>query len=278
MDRLRVLEIIGGCASVVFFLFGVNMMLHISLDHSAVSLMNHLATALFLVFFGLAAAVILLARGLVPALCEYFGFLTTWTGRGIYFLLMGMYLFPAMCTKNYGNKCFTKADSVLDQLGIIAAFISFFLGIVILILRCTKLSESYNLSVSGTARGGNPVDIAAAVASAGMCLLAVKMMLDCINGGEQPLRELSFALSATFIIAVFGIASLVSSLSVNVYVATMFGFLDRGVPRGIFYVLMGFFTFGIFYRGNSDVFTWICYLCSIISTIVGVVIIVKLAL
>merc|ERR1712032_1669971 len=174
-----------------------------------------------------------------------------------------MYLFPAM-----------SGSSFLDQLGIIAAAISFFLGIVILILRCTKLSESCNLGVRGTARGGNPVDIAAAVASVGMCLLAVKMMLDCIDSKGRSARELSFALSATFIIAVFGTASLVASLSLNVYVASMFGFLDRGIPRGIFYVLMGFFTFGLFYRDNGDVFTWICYFCSIISTIVGVVIIV----
>mmetsp|Transcript_71031 Transcript_71031/g.201297 ORF Transcript_71031/g.201297 Transcript_71031/m.201297 type:complete len:276 (+) Transcript_71031:107-934(+) len=268
LDQLRFLEWVGAVVSLTFALLGVNALLTMNENPTMTELLHVISTSLFLIFFGMAGAILCAAKS--QSMASSFGFLVTWSGRWVFFLVMGLYLYPVVCPKTL-KSCFSNSHWV-TQLGIAATIASIVLGVLILILRCTTISESFSSDMIGQRRQTNIVDIASMVASIGMLILGFRLLFAVdING---PVRKVCQAFAFLFIILTFGAASLVASFRSSGFVSAFFGFLDRGWQRGIFYVLMGFYTFSRLYDNHEGIWNFVCFICSGVSIVVGTIILV----
>merc|ERR1711971_1473973 len=129
---------------------------------------------MFLVMFnGAAAYQSIFASGSFVA--TYFGYLVTWTGRGLHFLLMGFYIFPTLCIHytNRMGKCFENSRD-LEKPIVIGAWLSMIFGIVLLVLRCTVVSTSHSYGIQlGNQQPLDVLSVMAIIASAGMCVFGV---------------------------------------------------------------------------------------------------------
>lgn len=270
MNSLRVLEIIGGLICAVFALMGLNGLLRMNLNSSVIQTMHIVATNLFLVCFGGAASVLCFTTS--AAVAASFGFLVTWSGRAVYFLLMGAYLYPVVCPRqHYAGDCFQEKD-LLVVMGVIATVASVLLGTVIAVFRCLYISETCSTDVVGQQKTMNLLDAAAVVASAGVLLLAtVGFQGLSLNGS---VRDACQGLSLSLILFIFGGASLLASFRRSPFIASFFGFLDRGCQRGVFYLLMGCYTFAMFYNKRRETWQMICLICSCVSLAVGLLLII----
>eukprot|EP00415_Alexandrium_ostenfeldii_P001045 UN1045 len=270
VELTRVLELIGCAVGATFTVLGVVAMLELNLNRTVVALMNGIATNAFLILFGAAAAIICLTGE--QSVTSRFGFLATWSGRGVYFLLMGFYVFPATCPWGLDILHCLKQGELLGQCGVVAAITSIVLGIVILILRCVRIREDCSGNVLGQARAMQGLDYACAAASVGMLLLGVMWLLQVdLN---KRVRDTCESLAVVLIVLIFGATSLLASCRASAFIAMFFGFLEVLWQRGLFYVLMGFYTFAISYESNNNLWTLICFICSGISIIAGVITIV----
>jgi len=162
--------------------------------------------------------------------------------------------------------------TLLGQCGIIASVTSVVLGIIILILRFTRISETCSGNVIGQAKNMQGLDFACVAASLGMILLSVMWLLEVKLDGR--LRDICESLSVLLIVMIFGVTSLIASCRASAFIAAFFGFLEVTWQRGLFYILMGFYTFAVSYENRSDLWVMICFMCSSISIVAGIVTVV----
>lgn len=284
-SQLRIIEIIGGIIGIVYCILGVKGLLDTNPDGQMRAVMKGISVSSFLTFTGLGAALVCL--GTSESMGRQLGFLKLWKGRGWFFLILGCYVYPSFCTSgnysSYGNTRYynhCKDGDMLTTLAIIASATSICLGIIILVLTCTSITERVSVDVIGIKRQAlEPLDFVAALASAGMILMGASQLFE--TNLKASATALSAYLSTAFILLILGVTSLIATLRSSGFVCAFFGFLDRGyngsVTRGLFYVLMGFFTFGLYYGGpNAGRTPWemFCWISSIASMGAGVVIMV----
>jgi len=255
--------------SAVFALMGAEILLNINLNGSMPVVLRAFSISVFLLVFGVASTILCTAKA--DSMARSFGFLVLWTGRGVFFLTMGLMLFPEVCPGSWSRNCLEN-KRLVTQLGVVAAGTSVVLGLVICVLRCTTISESLSLDVLGHAKSILPLDLAALVASAGMVVLGVDILLGIdVNA---PAANLCSNISALFIVLAFAVASLLASFRTTPFVVALFGFLAHGFQRGVFYLLMGFYTVGFTYRSKGNTMEYVTSGCSILSIVIGIVMIV----
>merc|ERR1712012_496834 len=135
------------------------------------------------------------------------------------------------------------------------------------------ISETLSGDFLGYAKQMPPLEIAALVASAGMIILGVRIAM-AVDSSDM--KIMAQQISEVVIILCFGVCSLIWACRTSPFVAALFGFMVLNVQRGIFYALMGCYTFGLTYpqHGNKDAWNYICITCSVVSLIVGFALIV----
>lgn len=276
----RILEIIGGMVAAVFTVFGIVILLDTDLEGKTRQIMQNIALAAFLIIFNGAAACMMFVPNV--QISQYFGYLISWTGRALHFLLMGFFLYPsANCEVYYHGRrskdlmdCFDHAK-LLNKLIIISVFLSIFLGIFFLIARCFIVQGRYNTSSSSSqAYPCDPINLMAGIASGGIVLYAVLKLLYWLDAAEHLyLLQNCYEFSVIFFLMVAGLFSLLSCFSASSLVASYFGFLYHLTGRGLFYIFMGFYMFAStpYPEGSESAKLWICYICAIISIIVGII-------
>lgn len=267
-DIIRILEIVCAIIAIIFALYGVQLLGHLDSKRNVRDNLAVTTNALFLLIFNSAAAYqAIFASGSFVG--TYFGYLVTWTGRGLHFLLMGLYIFPQFCAyySTKLGKCFERSRD-LEKPIIIGSWLSMIFGIVLLVLRCTVVStnNSYGISM-GSSQPMDVLSIAAIVASVGMIIFGVYKGLNLQNHGDTFNLLFWHGMTVAFFVTLAGAASLVSSLMNSPTVGMLFGFLYHCLGRGLFYLCMGFYMFP---QNEGGLY----YICSIVGMVVGIVYIV----
>lgn len=209
----------------------------------------------------------------------------------VYFFVMGFYVYPTVClysayyqTSYCGSRyadnsrctCFdfNRNDDLLTSFGVIASAGSVVLGVIVAVLLCFNLSESCPGDLIGSRKNMDNVDIACAVASFGMVICGLNWLLGPQQRLNGPTVLVCQALALTFIMLSFGILSLIGALRNSSFVSSMLGLVCNGWPRGAFYLFMGFYTWSLFYNTSDDLFNTVCWICGLVSIVVGIVVIV----
>lgn len=231
--------------------------------------------------FGIAASVILLGRSPPDALRSRFGFLQTLIGRAVFFITMGFLILPAVCGVREDLFACMSRTSLLDRAAMIASVVAIGVGGTLLVLKAFFLRDSCVEGLFGASKGATPLAVASVVASAGMLLQGLSLLYELLSSHEdfriRDLRSWAEALSLITILLVLGTAALISSVNNSPFVSSFLGFLTGDRLHGIFFLLMGFYTFAQFssHAHASEMFETVCWTCSLTSMAVGVVSLVK---
>eukprot|EP00927_Polykrikos_kofoidii_P082266 TRINITY_DN8134_c0_g1_i2.p1 TRINITY_DN8134_c0_g1~~TRINITY_DN8134_c0_g1_i2.p1 ORF type:complete len:280 (-),score=30.30 TRINITY_DN8134_c0_g1_i2:61-900(-) len=275
MADFRLLEIVGGVFSIIFALIGgLRLSDDLNLDAPLDRTMQLVSTNLFLIIFGVASAVMLiLGSNSCPPFTKKFGFLWTWRGRGLFYLVMGCYVLPSVCPR-YNNleRCLDN-DNLFWKCAVIAAFGSIIFGVVVLILCCAgRIIDVHSTEIVGRRMQTTLVHILCAIASVGMLIVSAKT-LSSINTND-PIRDLSDKLARGFIMLIFGLTSFITCFWLSGFVFAFFGFLESGWERGAFYLLVGCYIAGAFNNAADTNWNYFVFVSGGISVVVGIVLIV----
>lgn len=287
---------VGCFSSIVFCVLGIETIIDGNTRLASIS------AGLFLVFFGLAGAVVTWVElgnnvdGAIGSAAAPFGFLRSSTGRGMYYLVLGFYTASMKCfgywgcyntSRYYGDDgrwhtnnrgCFDCATT-WGQVCVIASICAVVLGIVMLIMVCVgKLPSDSCGGITGQTRSNmEPLEWAAVVASVGIIVAAFSGPNWGHSNGNFWWNGYTF--SYMFILLTFGVGSLLSTLCNSAFVSQYFRFMavDGGWHRGMFFLLVGFWVYGAYGydRGRDSLGNTIATVGSICAVIVGVVILVK---
>lgn len=280
LQTARLAEILGGCVSIVYVIVGADVFMTALKQDDLSEQLRGASGALAMIIFGFVAAVCCFKADM-PAVRRQIGFLTTLIGKGVFFLIMGFVVFPSVCPRWSYYKRFSKTNCLEDAdgdalgwIGIFGSGMSMILGVVMLILQCFAIRESCETNLVGGSRYVTKVDYCAALASVGMIFLSIKIAVD-IDFSDTDNLLMYNGVAGALIFFIFGTTSIIAALRNSPFVTSYFGFMDRGWPRGLFYLITGLQIF-LVYRdtnkdSNSNLFI---YITSVFSVVIGIILIV----
>ena len=270
--NVRPFELLGAGMACVFALFGVIHMFRINepRDTYYVNDFNYVAVGCFLIFFNVVKAlVVIYPESEYP---KYFGYLSSWVGRGLHFLLMAFYLYPSVCYNSSWStgECFGHVD-ILGKVCLICIFLTIILGLFFLFGRFLVGGHDWR-SVSSENRKLDPLAVLTLVASACILFYVLLMIWDQRGRNVGFWWYHAYDLSVITFITILGVFSLIASFRVSRMAATYLGFLYYDIGRGLFYFFIGLYMYAMNpYHSRKQTERLLCDSSAVVNIIAGAV-------
>jgi hypothetical protein len=271
MAEVRLFELSCAVVATIFATLGLFLFSEMHGGGATKHNIDIFAQACTIFMFNAAAAIVCLHPA--SEFSAYFGYLQTWTGRALHFLMMGFYLYPlgaTGCPSGFDKDisgCYSRVSD-FHKVVLVAAITSIVLGTILLVQGCCLHTggEPYKLNC-GYGVVVDLLGLCSAIASVGLLVYGFLRVVQAFE--KHLLQDFFEALSPAFFLLTFGVASLLSSVHTAPTVAMLFGFLYNLFGRGLFYLCMGFFMYARSHHTTATTRDALYYISSVLAMVVG---------